>query len=131
MELNGYEHKVQYYETDQMGCVHHSNYIRWFEEARTAYLEQLDMVLIMTVEPGFGGQSYLDFTTDKIRAVCDEIKRRGLSTEVQVDGGINRDTIRTVLDAGANVIVAGSSVFGGDIGGNIRELRTIMQEYEK
>ena len=43
MELNGYEHKVQYYETDQMGCVHHSNYIRWFEEARTAYLEQLDM----------------------------------------------------------------------------------------
>ena len=95
------------------------------------YLEQLDMVLIMTVEPGFGGQSYLDFTTDKIRAVCDEIKRRGLSTEVQVDGGINRDTIRTVLDAGANVIVAGSSVFGGDIEENIRELRTIMQEYEK
>lgn len=95
------------------------------------YLEQLDMVLIMTVEPGFGGQSYLDFTTDKIRAVSEEIKRRGLSTEVQVDGGINRDTIRTVLDAGANVIVAGSSVFGGDIEENIRELRTIMQEYEK
>lgn len=43
MELKGYEHKVQYYETDQMGCVHHSNYIRWFEETRSAYLEQMDM----------------------------------------------------------------------------------------
>ena len=52
MELNGYEHKVQYYETDQMGCVHHSNYIRWFEEARTAYLEQLDMGYARMEEEG-------------------------------------------------------------------------------
>ncbi len=95
------------------------------------YLDQLDMVLIMTVEPGFGGQAYLEFTTEKIRAISAEIKRRGLTTEVQVDGGINRNTLDTVLEAGANVIVGGSSVFGNDIAGNIQELRTIMEKYEK
>lgn len=94
------------------------------------YLDQLDMVLIMTVEPGFGGQAYLDCTTDKIRAVSGEIRKRGLKTEVQVDGGINRDTLPTVLEAGANVIVGGSSVFGKDIAGNIRELRAIIKRYE-
>ena len=95
------------------------------------YLDQLDMVLIMTVEPGFGGQAYLEFTTEKIRAISAEIKRRGLTTEVQVDGGINRNTLDIVLEAGANVIVGGSSVFGNDIAGNIQELRTIMEKYEK
>lgn len=94
------------------------------------YLDQLDMVLIMTVEPGFGGQSYLEATTEKIREISQEIQKRGLSTMVQVDGGINRDTLPTVLEAGANVIVGGSSVFGPDIAGNIRELRTIMEKYD-
>ena len=95
------------------------------------YLEHLDMVLIMTVEPGFGGQAYLESTTEKIRQISHEIKQRGLNTEIQVDGGINCNTLPTVLEAGANVIVGGSSVFGSDIVGNIRRLREIMEKYEK
>lgn len=93
-------------------------------------LDQLDMVLVMTVEPGFGGQEYIPAMTEKIRKVRGEITRRGLNVDVQVDGGINRDTVGIVLDAGANVIVGGSSIFTGNIKDNIREFQNIFQEYE-
>lgn len=93
-------------------------------------LDQLDMVLVMTVEPGFGGQEYIHAMTEKIRKVRGEITRRGLNVDVQVDGGINRDTVGIVLDAGANVIVGGSSIFFGNIKDNIREFQNIFQEYE-
>ena len=71
-----------------------------------------DMVLVMTVEPGFGGQKLIPAALDKVRTLRAEIAKNGLSVDVQADGGINDATIRDVLSAGVNVIVAGSSVFG-------------------
>lgn len=75
------------------------------------YLEYVNQVLVMTVHPGVGGQVYLDECTSKIIAVREEIGKRGLDVDVEVDGGINTETIKTVMDAGANVFVMGSSVF--------------------
>lgn len=83
-------------------------------------LSKVDMVLVMTVEPGFGGQKFLDFTYEKIKAVRREINRLGLSVDVEIDGGVTRGNIKSILEAGANVIVAGSAVFKGDITGNIK-----------
>lgn len=83
------------------------------------YLDKVDMVLIMTVEPGFGGQKYMDSTTEKITKVRNEINRRGLSVDVEIDGGVTRENIDMILDAGANVIVAGSSIFKGSISSNV------------
>ncbi|MGX8797922.1 ribulose-phosphate 3-epimerase [Fusibacter sp. JL298sf-3] len=75
-------------------------------------LPMLDMVLLMSVNPGFGGQSYIDSVTDKIERLKAEIDRRGLSCDIQVDGGIKASNVKQVVDAGANVIVAGSAIFG-------------------
>ena len=83
------------------------------------FLSKVDMVLVMTVEPGFGGQKFLDFTYEKIKAVRREINRLGLSVDVEIDGGVTRENIKSILEAGANVIVAGSAVFKGDITHNI------------
>lgn len=90
-------------------------------------LELADMVLIMTVNPGFGGQKYIPYCTEKIRRIrkLAAVKNPGL--DIEVDGGINRETIREVLGAGANIIVAGSAVFNGDIETNARELKGIME----
>ena len=90
-------------------------------------LELADMVLVMTVNPGFGGQKYIPYCTEKIRSVRKMAEERGLQLDIEVDGGINRDTIGTVLDAGANIIVAGSTVFGGNIRENARELKEMME----
>jgi len=76
------------------------------------YLERLDMVLVMTVEPGFGGQAFMAEMLPKIKALREEITRRGLSTIIQVDGGINENTIAEAAKAGADCFVAGSAVFG-------------------
>lgn len=84
------------------------------------FLEKLQMVLVMTVEPGFGGQKYMDSTTPKITAVRNEINSRGLAVDVEIDGGVTRENISSILDAGANVIVAGSSVFKGNITSNVK-----------
>lgn len=78
-------------------------------------LDQLTFVLIMTVEPGFGGQKYMDICTDKIRNLRSIIQERGLTTGIQVDGGINDETVGIVMEAGANMIVAGSRVFGSKV----------------
>lgn len=91
-------------------------------------LEDLDMVLLMTVNPGFGGQKYIPQMTDKIRTLRSIAQEKQLPLRIEVDGGINEDTIRTVLDAGADVIVAGSSVFRGDRQENVRRLLKIMNE---
>ena len=88
----------------------------------------VDMVLIMTVNPGFGGQSYIDYCTEKITNLRKMVTDRGLSVDIQVDGGINEKTLSTVLEAGANIIVAGSAVFGEDIPANIKKLCDIMGE---
>lgn len=77
-------------------------------------LPELDMLLIMTVEPGFGGQSFLDITLPKIRRARAAIEGSGLKVALQVDGGITEDTILRAAEAGANVFVAGSAVYGHD-----------------
>ena len=93
------------------------------------YLDKLDMVLVMTVEPGFGGQSFMHETMDKIKTLRSEIKRRGLSTDIQVDGGINDKTVETAAEAGANVFVAGSAVFGAeDAAKAIDDLRNLAEK---
>lgn len=84
------------------------------------FLNKVEMVLIMTVEPGFGGQQYLDFTTEKIKAVREKINSLGVSVDIEIDGGVTRENIDMILDAGANVIVAGSSVFKGNISNNVK-----------
>lgn len=94
-------------------------------------LELVDMVLLMTVNPGFGGQSYIPGSTEKIAALRRMIRDRGLAVDIQVDGGINEETLPVVLKAGANIIVAGSAVFGEDIGGRVAGFLEIMKEYEK
>ena len=80
-------------------------------EAVYPYLDRCDMVLIMTVEPGFGGQSFMPDMLKKIRALRKEIEARGLNVDIQVDGGINAETAKLVIEAGANVLVAGSAVY--------------------
>lgn len=93
-------------------------------------LDEVEMVLLMTVNPGFGGQKYIPYCTDKIRNLKKMISDRGLTTDIEVDGGINASTIETVLAAGANVIVAGSAVFGSQTEQKVKEFLKIMQRYE-
>lgn len=94
-------------------------------------LDKLDMVLIMTVNPGFGGQKYIESSTRKIGELRSMIKARGLNIDIQVDGGITADNVKTVIDAGANIIVAGSSVFNGNIEENMEKFLAVFSEYEK
>ena len=84
------------------------------------FLNKIEMALVMTVEPGFGGQKYMDSTTPKIKAVRKEINEKGLSVDVEIDGGVTKENISMILDAGANVIVAGSAVFKGNIASNVK-----------
>ena len=76
------------------------------------YMDLVDMILVMTVEPGFGGQSFMGDMLPKISCVRRMIEERGLDIDVEVDGGINADTAKLCVDAGANVLVAGSTIFG-------------------
>ncbi len=85
-------------------------------------LPMIDLLLIMSVNPGFGGQKLIPYCIDKIRAAKRIIDERGLDTDIEIDGGVNRDNIAGILAAGANVIVAGSAVFKGDIAENVRAL---------
>lgn len=80
-------------------------------EAVYPYLELCDMVLIMTVEPGFGGQSFMYDMLDKVKALRKKIEDEGLEVDIQVDGGVNAETARLCREAGANILVAGSAVF--------------------
>lgn len=89
-------------------------------EAVKSYLALVDMVLVMTVEPGFGGQKLIPECLDKVRTVRDMATELGLETDIEVDGGIVIDNVQQALDAGANVIVSGSAVFGGDITANVK-----------
>jgi ribulose-phosphate 3-epimerase len=77
-----------------------------------AAAEHLDMILVMSVHPGFGGQGFIAESLEKLRAVRREIERRGLKVDVEVDGGIKIDNIRAAAEAGANVFVSGSGIFG-------------------
>ena len=90
-----------------------------------------DMILIMTVNPGFGGQKFIPYTADKIRRLKKMLEDRNLTADIQVDGGIGKDTLETVMDAGANIFVMGSAVFRGDIKENVALYLKQMVEYEQ
>lgn len=95
-------------------------------EELVPYLDKVDMVLIMTVEPGFGGQKYMDSCTGKIKEIRQLITEKGLNVDVQVDGGISIDNVEKVLEAGANVIVAGSAVFKDSVTENVKNFLRVM-----
>ena len=88
-------------------------------------LPRIDMVLIMTVNPGLGGQKLIPYTVEKVRDLKAMIDGNGLKTDIEVDGGINFQTLQQVLDAGANIIVAGSAVFEGDVAENTKRMLEI------
>jgi ribulose-phosphate 3-epimerase len=91
-------------------------------------LSEVDMILVMTVEPGFGGQSFIDGTLPKIRRAREAVSEAGLDVWIQVDGGVSRSTIERAADAGANVFVAGSAVYGAEsIPGEIQALRELAE----
>ncbi len=83
-------------------------------ETLDVILDELDLVLVMSVNPGFGGQAFISSALDKIRALRQRITQRGLATELEVDGGVKIDNIHAVVAAGADVLVAGSAVFNTD-----------------
>ncbi len=83
-------------------------------ESILPYLDKCDYILVMTVEPGYGGQALIPSVLDKIKALRAEIDRRGLALDIEVDGGVNMKTAHDVIAAGANILVAGSAVFGAE-----------------
>ncbi len=98
-------------------------------QAVIPYLDQIDMLLIMGVSPGFGSQPYLPGTTERIREAYALIDAKDLPVDIEVDGGVHLSNLREVLDAGANVIVAGSAIFKGNPAENTREFMEILQSY--
>ena len=92
-------------------------------------LEYVDMVLIMSVNPGFGGQSYIPRSTDKIRRLKAMIVERGLDVLIEVDGGVKLSNVTEVLDAGVDVVVAGSAVFGKETEKNAAAFMEILNRY--
>lgn len=98
--------------------------VSWIEDL----LGELDMVLIMSVNPGFGGQKLIPYTLEKIRRLAALRDARGLSFDIEIDGGVTRENIDDILKAGANVIVAGSSVFKGTPKENIKHF---LQSFER
>lgn len=97
-------------------------------------LRDLDMVLVMTVNPGFGGQKYIEECTEKIRELKELAEEENPKLDIQVDGGINRETLQTAMEAGANLFVAGSYVFRGDLRASARqameEIRRCREELD-
>ena len=94
------------------------------------FLHRLDMLLVMTVEPGFGGQKYIPASTRRIAEARRMFDEYGLDTDIEVDGGIKRDNVGIVLNAGATVIVAGSAVYAGDVYENTKAFVDHFKEWE-
>ncbi len=90
-------------------------------------LPRLDMVLVMLVNPGFGGQKMIPYTIDKVRKLRQTVEKRGLATNIEVDGGVTPSNVTEILAAGANVIVSGSAVFKGDISENVTQFLKLMK----
>lgn len=93
-------------------------------------LPKVDMVLIMTVNPGFGGQQLIPYTIEKVRELKALLNQMSLKTDIEVDGGITLSNVRQVLEAGANIVVAGSEVFRGDIRQNTENFLSVLKEKE-
>ena len=91
-------------------------------------LEDVDMVLLMTVNPGFGGQKYIPTMTAKIKVLKEMIDARGMNIDIEVDGGATPDNVKMLLEAGANVIVAGSAVFGDHITEQVEKFHKAFEE---
>ena len=89
-------------------------------------LGKVDMVLIMTVNPGFGGQKLIPYTVEKVRELKKIVDEKGLKVDIEVDGGVTLDNVGLMLDAGANIIVAGSAVFNGDIEENVHGFLNVL-----
>ncbi|MFR5601944.1 MAG: ribulose-phosphate 3-epimerase [Lachnospiraceae bacterium] len=94
-------------------------------------LPQVDMVLLMSVNPGFGGQKFIPYVLDKVRALRERCDQLGLNTDIQVDGGVTTENVRSLIEAGANILVAGSSVFRGDAKANTEAFLKIFEEYNQ
>ncbi|HBE84864.1 MAG TPA: ribulose-phosphate 3-epimerase [Lachnoclostridium sp.] len=93
-------------------------------------LAEVDMVLLMTVNPGFGGQKFIPYTLDKVKDLRRICRERNLETDIQVDGGVTCENVRELIEAGANVFVAGSAVFKGNAADNTKAFLKIFEEYE-
>lgn len=93
-------------------------------------LPEVDMVLLMSVNPGFGGQKYIAATTDKIRRLRQMICERHLNVDIEVDGGVTLDNIDMLIEAGANIFVAGSAVYKGSIEDNVKGFLEVFKKYE-
>lgn len=84
------------------------------------------MVLVMSVNPGFGGQKFIPESLDKVKEIRKLLDAKGLDTDIEIDGGVNAGNLASVLEAGANVIVAGSAIFSGDVADNVKKFKEIM-----
>ena len=93
-------------------------------------LNEVDMILLMSVNPGFGGQKYIPYVTEKIKILRSCLNERGLSADIQVDGGVSLENAEEIVRAGATVLVAGSAVFKGDIRENTRAFIKLLEECE-
>lgn len=91
-----------------------------------AYMDKVDMVLVMSVNPGFGGQKFITSSIDKLKEVKRIKEEKGYSFSIEVDGGVNLDNLPSVLEAGADIIVAGSAIFKGNAAENVRKFKNIM-----
>lgn len=91
-------------------------------------LPKVDMLLIMTVNPGFGGQKLIPYTVEKVRELRKIVDEKGLKTDIEVDGGVNLSNVEELMDAGANIIVAGSAIFSGDVTENTIRFLNIINE---
>lgn len=90
-------------------------------------IHDLDMVLIMSVNPGFGGQSFIPFSLEKIAKLKKMIDKHNLTVDIEVDGGVNLDNVEQIIKAGANVIVAGTAIFSGDKAQNVLSFKERMK----
>jgi ribulose-phosphate 3-epimerase len=90
-------------------------------------LDQVDMILLMSVNPGFGNQKFIPYVVDKIRQLKSMLDERGLQVPIEVDGGVSLQNAQELLDAGASVLVAGSAVFKGDAQANVKAFQEILQ----
>ena len=100
-------------------------------ETLSCVQDQVDMILLMSVNPGFGGQPYIQAVTDKIRDLRKMLTKAGRDIDIEVDGGVSLNNLPEILDAGANVLVAGSSVFRGNAAENVHAFLEAMKAYEE
>ena len=97
-------------------------------ETLSCILKEADMFLIMSVNPGFGGQKLIPYTVEKVRELRKIVDEKGLKTDIEVDGGVNLSNVEELMDAGANIIVAGSAIFSGDVTENTIRFLNIINE---